>query len=160
MSPSEVPARPTMVRNSRVRHGIRDHAGLGTWIVLAAVWGVAGCGSFSDSSKSVSKIVSSPFTSSSRSSSPEAAYRDDIRDFTAAHVQSGGDAAGLIREIGSLAKKHGITDWENNKSTFQAVGQGLAKAGYRQLQVDAFKKNLASTPEQAKWLQDGYDSAR
>ncbi len=118
------------------------------------------CGSFSDSSKSISKIVSSPITSSSRSSSPEAAYRNDVRDFTAAHVQSGGDAAGLIREIGGLAKQHGISDWESNKSTFQAVGEGLAKAGYRQLQVDAFKKNLATTPDQEKWLQDGYDSAR
>jgi dienelactone hydrolase len=59
-----------------------------------------------------------------------------------------------------LAAKHGITDWENNESTFRAIGAGLAKAGYRQVQVDAFKKNMASTPEQAEWIQKGFDSER
>jgi hypothetical protein len=107
-----------------------------------------------------SKSFSSPFTSSSRSSSPEAAYRQDVSDYTAAHLQSGGTPEALRREIGRLAEKYGITDWEHNESTFRAVGQGLAKAGYRQVQVDAFKNNLAKTPEQAKWMQDGYDETR
>src|SRR5262245_44689476 len=44
---------------------------------------VSGC-SLSYSSESISKSVSS----SSRSSSPEDAYREDVQDFTAAHVQS------------------------------------------------------------------------
>jgi hypothetical protein len=114
------------------------------------------CGSISASSKS----SSSPFVSSSKSSSPEAAYREDVRDYTAANLQSGGTADELRREIAKLAEKHGITDWEHNQSTFRAIGQGLAKAGYRQLQVDAFKKNLANTPEQAQWIQDGYNEMR
>jgi len=114
------------------------------------------CGSISGSSK----IVSSPFTSSSKSSSPEAAYREDVSDYTAAHLQSAGSPDELRRQIGSLAEKHGITDWEHNESTFRAVGQGLAKAGYRQVQVDAFKNNLAKNPEQAKWIQEGYDETR
>lgn len=118
---------------------------------------LAGC---SASSKSSSTILSSPSVSLSRSSSPEDAYRSDVRDFTAAHVQSGGTADGLVREIGELAQKHGITDWESHQATFRAVGEGLAKAGYRQVQVDAFKKNLTKTEEQAKWLQEGFDSAR
>lgn len=119
----------------------------------------AGC-SLSDSSVSISKSVSSPFASSSRSSSPEDEYRADVRDFTAAHVQSGGTAEELRRRIGELAAEHGVSDWESNSDTLNAVGEGLAKAGYRQVQVDAFKTNLASTSEQAEWLQKGYDSAR
>ncbi len=115
-----------------------------------------GCSSFSASSK----LVSSPFTSSSASSSPEVAYREDVRDYTAAHLQSGGTVDDLRRQIAELAAKHGITDWENNASTFKAIGAGLAKAGYRQVQVDAFKKNMASTSEQADWIQEGFDSAR
>ena len=114
------------------------------------------CSSFSASSK----IVSSPFISSSKSSSPEAAYREDVRDYTAAHLQSGGTVEELRRHIGELAAKYGITDWENNESTFRAIGAGLAKAGYRQVQVDAFKNNLAKDPEQAKWIQEGYDEQR
>ena len=117
------------------------------------------CSSFSASSDS----ISSPFASSassSKSSSPEAAYREDVSDYTAAHLQSGGKPDELRRQIASLAEKHGITDWEHNQSTFGAIGEGLAKAGYRQVQVDAFKKNLAATPEQAEWIQSGFDSRR
>ena len=115
-----------------------------------------GCSSISASSKS----ISSPFVSSSKSSSPEAAYREDVSDYTAAHLQSAGSPDELRRQIGKLAEQHGITDWENNQSTFRAVGQGLAKAGYRQVQVDAFKNNLAKTPDQVKWIQEGYDEKR
>jgi hypothetical protein len=130
---------------------------------LAALVGLSllpACGSLSKSSDSSSAIISSPITSSSKSSSPEDAYREDVRDFTAAHVQSGGGAADLRAEIGKLAAKHGISDWEANQATYRGIGQGLAKAGYKQLQVDAFKNNLADTPEQAEWIQKGYDSAR
>ncbi len=129
---------------------------------IAAVLGllvlllVPACGSISTSSKS----ISSPFVSSSRSSSPEIAYREDVSDYTAAHLQSAGSPDELRRQIAALAEKHGITDWEKNQSTFRAVGQGLAKAGYRQVQVDAFKKNLAKNDEQAQWIQQGYDEKR
>ncbi len=128
-------------------------------LLLLALAFVPGCSSFSASSDS----ISSPFVSSassSKSSSPEAAYREDVSDYTAAHLQSGGTADELRRQIGSLAAKHGITDWENNPSTYRGIGEGLAKAGYRQVQVDAFKKNLATNPEQAGWIQDGYDARR
>ncbi len=121
------------------------------------VW--SGC-SLSYSSKSISKSVSSPLISSSRSSSPEDKYFNDVRDFTAAYVQSGGSADSLRREIGALAEKHGVTDWENDESTYKGIGAGLAKAGRRQLEVDAFKTNLATTHEQSKWLQKGFDSAK
>jgi len=114
------------------------------------------CGSISTSSN----VASSPFASSSKSSSPEAAYREDVSDYTAAHLQSAGTPDELRRQIAALAEKHGITDWEHNQATFRAVGQGLAKAGYRQVQVDAFKQNLGKTPEQAKWIQEGYDEKR
>jgi hypothetical protein len=135
---------------------VRVHIQIPTLLVALALAFLPACSSFSASSK----IVSSPFISSSKSSSPETAYREDVRDYTAAHLQSGGTVDELRRQIGELAAKHGITDWENNESTFRAIGAGLAKAGYRQVQVDAFKKNMASTPEQAEWIQKGFDSER
>jgi len=131
------------------------HAALLTLIVAF----VPGCSLLSSSSDSVSSSFSSS-GSSSNSSSREAAYREDVSDYTAAHLQSGGKPDELRRAIGELAAKHGITDWERNESTFRGVGEGLAKAGYRQVQVDAFKKNLASNPQQAQWIQDGYDARR
>lgn len=125
-------------------------------VILSLALPLAACSSVSKSSE----LISSPITSLVRSSSPEAAYREDVRDFTAAHLQSGGNVDQLRREIGSLAARHGISDWEHNESTYRGIGAGLAKAGYRQLQVDAFKANITDTPEQAEWLQKGYDSAR
>jgi len=128
-----------------------------TWgVLILAPFLLAACSSISGSSK----LISSPFTSSSGSSSQEQAYREDVRDYTAAHVQSGGTVDDLRAQIGKLAEKHGITDWENNESTFRAIGAGLAKAGYRQVQVDAFKKNMANTPDQEQWMQKGYDAER
>jgi hypothetical protein len=118
---------------------------------------LTGC-SFSYSSKSSS--ASSRSSSSSGSSSPEDAYKADIGDFTAANIQSGGTVDDLRREIGKLAKKHGVTDWESSKLTFEGVGGGLAKAGLKQVGVDAYKQNLTNTAEQAQWMQKGYDSAR
>jgi hypothetical protein len=135
-------------------HTIRTCSGAALLFFALAL--LPACSSFSASSK----IVSSPFISSSKSSSPKGAYREDVRDLTAAHLQSGGTVDELRRQIGELAAKHGVTDWERDKSTFQAIGQGLAKAGYRQLQVDAFKKNLAGNAEQAEWIQNGYDEQR
>jgi hypothetical protein len=135
-------------------HPVRARAG--AVLVSLGLALLPACDSISASSKS----LSSPFASSSKSSSPETAYREDVSDYTAAHLQSGGTPDELRRQIGILAEKHGITDWENNQSTFRAIGQGLAKAGYRQVQVDAFKNNIAKTPEQAKWIQEGYDEKR
>ena len=136
--------------------------GNGTTRLLAAflLLASAGCGSLSDSSASISKSISSPFTSSSASSSPEEAYETDVCDYTAAHVKSGGTGDALNREIGKIAEKHGISDWEVNEATYRAVGAGLAKAGMRQVEMDAFKSNFAQTLERAKWLQKGYDAAR
>lgn len=121
------------------------------------VW--SGC-SLSYSSKSISKSVSSPFTSSSKSSSPEEEEAKEVEETTAAHVEAGGDAMALRREIGAVAAKHGVTDWETDEPTFRGIGAGLAKAGQRQVEVDAFKDVLATSPKQAEWLQGGYDSAR
>ena len=129
-------------------------------VLLAALTaGAMGC-SFSDSSVSISKSISSPIASSSKSSSPEAAYTDDVRDYTAAYMKSGGRPEDLRREISTLAQKHGISDWEQNKATFRGIGAWLAKAGARQVEVDAFKQNLTTTDEQAQWMQEAYDSAR
>lgn len=128
-------------------------------LLLVTLGFLPGCSLFSSSSNSVSSSFSSS-GSSSDSSSPEAAYREDVSDYTAAHLQSGGKPDELRRAVGELAAKHGITDWERSEATFRAIGEGLAKAAYRQVQVDAFKKNLASNPQQAQWIQDGYDDKR
>ena len=122
---------------------------------------VSGC-SLSYSSKSISDIISSPIKSSSKSSgssSPEQAYQVDVADYTAAYIKSGGDTSKLKAGISGVAEKRGITDWENNKGTYEGLGEGLKRAGVNQPTLDGYKSTLATTDEQRSWIQEGYDSA-
>jgi len=135
-------------------------------IVLLLAAHTAGC-SFSASSKgssnssgSISNFVSSPFTSSSGSSSPEDAYREEVKDFTASYVKSGGNAAQLEQEVGKIAEKRGISDWENNEATYVGIGKGLHKAGLNQAELDGYEASLGDTKEKADWIQDGYDERK
>jgi hypothetical protein len=119
-------------------------------------------------SESISKSVSSPLewssessASSSRSSSPErgAAYRDDVRDFTAAYVQSGGQFDQFQRGLGNVAAKHGVSNWESDDTTYVGVGEGLKKAGVSSTGLTVWKSNLAgSDSSKAAAIQKGYDS--
>jgi hypothetical protein len=133
-------------------------------VVILAAATISGCGSLSDSSasisRSVSNSISSPFESSSRSSSPGEAHRNDVRDFTASYIKSGGDPSNLKSEVGSLARKNGITDWENNEDTYRGIGAGLAKAGMTEAELEAYKRTVAGTEQQAQWMQDGYDGEK
>lgn len=130
-------------------------------LVLCALFVcAAGCGSLSASSGSLSKVVLSPLTSSSRSSSPDDSYAEDVSDLTASHVKSGGSANDLRRDIGSVAKRHGVTDWESNPTTYRAVGAGLKQAGYTQSQVESFAKTFADTADQESLIQKGYDGEK
>jgi len=123
----------------------------------------AGC-SFSASSKgsskssaSLSDIVSSPFRSSSRSSSPEDAYQDEVEEFTASYLRSGGSPAKLEQEVGAIAEKRGISDWQSNEATYVGIGRGLQKAGFAQAELDGYKASVTDTEQQAGWIQAGYD---
>jgi hypothetical protein len=141
---------------------MRTIVALSVFIVLAAY--TAGC-SFSASSKgsskssgSISDSVSSPFKSSSNSS-PQA-YEDDVKDFTASYIKSGGNAAQLEQEIGKIAEEHGVSDWENDEDTYVGIGKGLHKAGLNQAELDGYKSSLGATGQKAEWIQDGYDERK
>jgi len=119
-------------------------------------------------SESISKSISSPLewssessASSSRSSSPERgeAYRDDVRDFTAAYVQSGGQFDQFNRGLGNVAAKHGVSNWESDSTTYVGIGEGLKKAGVSATALTVWKSNLAgSDSSKGAAIQKGYDS--
>jgi hypothetical protein len=130
----------------------RNQAG---WLVTAAVASlVLGC-SFSDSSKSISDSISGSsrsFSDSSASSSggdasktseKEALYREDVRNLTAAYVRDGGDVASFQRGLGSVARRHGISDWEAVDATWTGIGEGLKRADATPQQIDATSAALA-----------------
>jgi hypothetical protein len=142
---------------------------LSVLVVLAAL-GPLGCSistSTSDSletSSDSSGSLSDSSGSSSGSSSPEskeAAYRDDVRDYTAAYVKSGGRIADFDRTRGGLARSRGITNWEDNMATYEGIGRGLGKADVSGVELDTYVQNLAGgDPKKAAAIQKGYESAR
>ena len=113
---------------------------------MAAAFLLNGC-SFSASSESSSKIISSPFTSISGSSSRESSdkYENEVRDYTYAYVRSStSDYAGFKSGIAEIAARQGITNWEIQPITYISIGRGLRKANIKGIEYETFKKNLAA----------------
>src|SRR6516164_7262202 len=138
-----------------------DPRHLAPLVIATLIVGISGC-SLSASSASISESISSPFKSSSDSSGDShAAYQADVRDYTAAYIRSGGDYDTFERKIGSVAAKHGITDWELDTGTYVAIGQGLRKGGLKPIELAAWKTNLARDDlSRADLIQKGYDAAQ
>ena len=132
--------------------------------VLAVILiALQGC-SFSKSSSDSSESSSDSSASSSASSSPpskESLYRDDVRDYTAAYVKSGGNIADFNARVSQLAQARGITNWEENMVTYEGIGQGLAKAGVSGVAYETYVTNLSrGDPNKAAAIQKGYQSAK
>ncbi|MBK7976631.1 MAG: putative lipoprotein [Deltaproteobacteria bacterium] len=125
--------------------------------IAASLGSSVACESFSDSSASISDIVSSPVTSLSRSSSPEIGYREGVRDHVAAQVRSGATPSAILASLAETAKRHGVSDYESNQSTYRGIGAGLKLAGQNQTGVDTFAAAVARTPEQSRWIQRGFE---
>ena len=128
-------------------------------LVLLLLTTTIGC-SFSDSSVSISKSISSPFESSSASSPSAEAYENDVADYTYAHVISAGQPDAFMKGLGTVAERHGVTNWEADNSTYIGIGKGLGKAKFTQTQVEVFAKNITGgDAKKIKLVQQGYDSA-
>ena len=134
-------------------------------VVLLLLAGPLAC-SFSYSSKSSSdssKGSSESSSSISRSSSPntEAAYRNDVSDYTEAYVVSGGSGGAFLNGIGGLAEKRGITDWESDENTWIGIGHGLGRTPITAIQLGVYKENWgAGDPQRMQRIQKGFDAAR
>jgi hypothetical protein len=118
-----------------------------------------GC-SFSDSSGSISDSISSPSESISKSSgsdssdgddTPEPApetteekvsYGNDVSQMTVTYLKSGGDLGAYRAAISKLAKERGMTDWEADPVTTQAIGRGAGEAGLDESAFQDFSKRL------------------
>lgn len=126
-------------------------------LFVACVVLLAGC-SISDSVSSSFESSSASLTSSSGSSSrARESYRNDVRDYTSAYVKSGGQYDNFTRGLDSIAKKHGVTDWESDQDTYVGIGAGLKAGGQTQEQFEVWKSNLAAgDATKAASMQQGY----
>jgi len=114
-------------------------------LLLAVLAMLSGC-SFSYSSNSSSDSSKSSSTSSGGTeASPEDAkknYINDVSSYTSSAVK-GSDAKKYLHELGKIAERNGITDWERNMDTYHAVGTGLRQAGVSKDEV----KDIYFIPE-------------
>lgn len=117
--------------------------------LLAAVSLLSAC-SFSDSSKSSSDSIGSladSASSSSRSSESEKqSYDRKVADYTVEYVKSSkGDLESFRLKISKLASSSGIANWQEDRTTYVAIGKGLRKANLGQPQYEAFKRSLGDS---------------
>src|SRR2546421_9443393 len=85
----------------------------------------------SDSSSRSSEGSSRSSESSSRSSmrdERQPRYLEDVRRYTAANVRVGVQLETFEKELGGLARSHGLTQWEDDQATDRGIGQGVGAA--------------------------------
>ena len=111
-------------------------------LVSAALALLAGCSISYSSGKSSDSITSS--VSSGGGESKQAGkeinnYVEEVIVVTNLYVRQGKNNKAYQRHITVVAGNHGIIDWENEESTFVAMGKGLKRAGVNE-------DNIASLP--------------
>lgn len=82
------------------------------------------------------------------------AYLEDVRMLTASLTAGEGSAEGsFLREVGRVAASHGIADWEDEESTYRAIGAGLFDAGVEETEIGAVLENLGASDPQDPFTQ-------
>jgi len=128
----------------------------------------AGCGSLSDSSTSIGRssnalsdsLAHSSDSSGSSSGEKQAAFLRDVRDYAARFARDGGEPEALERDLGALARGHGILDWEADDGTWLELGAGFAEADVDPVRLAALTDRLAAADAHRRsLLLHGYASS-
>ncbi len=128
-------------------------------ISLMGVAALLSACSFSTSSKSSSDLASSPSSSvASSKDKTKDGFEKDVRDYTAEFAKSAeGKHEAFQARLGKIAEKYGVTHWQEDKSTYVAIGKGLRKAGLGLPQYEAFKASLGDAePWKMDAIAEGY----
>jgi hypothetical protein len=124
----------------------------------------AGCSisySLEKSSDSVSASLDSitSISNSSSEGSEEAkvnttgsVYEEDVAAVTVLYVSREKTTDDYQRQVAAIAKNHGISDWEQEESTFLGMGKGLRRAGVSEDSIDnlAFFRSIAGSTHYSK----------
>ena len=117
---------------------------------------LAGCSFSYSSGASSDSSKSSSASSGASESDPKDAKKSVMSDVSAytTSAAKGGDAQVYLRELGSIAERHGITDWERDTATYNAIGTGLRRAGISRDEVKNvyFIQDLAAKEKNALFL--------
>jgi len=68
----------------------------------------------------------------------QASYQRDMRQYVASFVRSGGQTVDFAPGAARIASSYGISNWEADSKTPDAIGAGLADAKQNSAQTQAF----------------------
>jgi hypothetical protein len=89
----------------------------------------------------------------------ERRYLEDVRSYTAVNIRAGVELATFEKQLGELARAHGLTDWEEDESTYVGIGEGLSDAAVGKAELEMYKTSFArSDPAKMQAIQRGYDT--
>jgi len=143
-------------------------------LVYSALFGLAmtinGCSfsesssSGSDSSESISDSTSSIVSSPSSVSGKSKKYQNEVADYTMAYVKSSqpnADYNSFLNGLSDIAAKRGITNWDQDSSTYKGIGKGLKKADVEGIAYETYKQNFAgNNAQKMQQIDDGYDAEK
>ncbi len=94
----------------------------------------------SDSVSASLESLTSPSTSSSGGeeetvSAAATLYEEDVAAVTVFYLSGKKNDDAYKREVTSIAENHGISDWEQEGSTFVGMGMGLRRAGVAETSI-------------------------
>jgi hypothetical protein len=120
----------------------------------------AGC-SLSTSSESSSDSSKSSESSSRSSTSDDrkAGYREDVRSYIASALPVRGPLDVFEKTLGELARRYGVTNWEDDEVTYVGIGEGLGEAGVEERELATYAAHFSrSDPRKRQAIQRGYDT--
>jgi hypothetical protein len=137
-------------------------------LLFGFVMGQTGCSisySLEKSSDSVSASLDS-ITSISTSSSgggeekvneTGTVYEEDVAAVTVLYVSREKTTDDYQRQVTKIAKNHGISDWEQEETTFLGMGKGLRRAGVAEDSIAnlPYFRSIADTPHYSQVI-EGY----
>jgi len=140
---------------------------IGRILLIPLLFAVVGCSVSTSSESSSDAFASSESSSHSSASSSRSStgkerdsrYREDVRSYTAAYVKSGGQFDAFEKELGLLARRHGLTNWEDEQTTYVGIGEGLGDAAVGADLLETYKTRFSrSDPLKMQAIQRGYDT--
>jgi hypothetical protein len=111
----------------------------------------------SDSISGTGHAIGGSLESISRSSGSgadegNASYERDMRQYTASFVHAGGRTEDFAPGATRIAAGHGISNWEADSKTADAVGAGLADAKQSEAQARAFCSSQGFSSDLSKQI--------
>lgn len=89
-------------------------------------------------------------SSGSEAASDKATYERDMRSYTSTFVKSGAAPSTYSPGATRIAASYGISDWEADSKTPDAIGEGLKDANQNAAQAQAFCTSVGLSPDLSK----------